>query len=384
MTGIDAWPLPWSPDDVPHALLDIVRGCNITCRACYNTLDPQIKPLAQIEAELDALLARRRLHSVSIVGGEVTLHPGLCDVVRAIRRRRLFVEVFTNAVLLDKPLVAHLKEAGANVIFAHIERSQKRGDLPGEASVDELRRLWSEKTALIAGCGLDAGLTMTVRRESMPELEEMIRFAIESPHVRYVLVTLNRDVRAIKVFHGDIGSGMTGERAGERSADADGSLSIGEMHGMMRELFGFRPFAALGSNKDPADLRWLSYMIGKAAMPGGGATLHAFKASRSEPAFLRLHRRLAGRYPFYLPHRPGMFRLQTLINALTGGDRAGALAFLRASLRRGVDAHAKRILFQNPAMLAETGEIIHCRTCPDAVMREGHLIPACIGDRWAP
>lgn len=384
MTNASPWPLPWTPASVPHALLDIVRGCNVSCASCYNTREPRMKSLSQIETELDGLMARRRLHSISLVGGEVTLHPDLCAIVRAVRRRGLFVELFTNALLLDPPLLAALKAAGANVIFAHIEQSQKRDDLPGAASLDDVRRLWEEKTALIAGAGMDAGLTMTVRRDSMAELREMIGFTLHSPHVRYVLITLHRDVRTIKAFHGDLETGLTGERDESHAPEHGEAPTIGEMRDMMREAFGFSPFAALGSNVDPADWRWLSYMIGAATPPGGKPVFHAFKASRAEPFILNLYRRLAGRYPFYVPHRPLQFRLQTLVNALAGGDRAGALSFLRTALRPETGAHAKRILFQNPATLAADGRIIHCRTCPDAVLREGRLVPVCIGDRWEP
>jgi hypothetical protein len=175
---------------------------------------------------------------------------------------------------------------------------------------------------------------------------------------------------------------MTGEWSDGPPPSGEAALSIADMQALMQDHFGFRPFAALGSNLDPDDLRWLSYMIGRSTLPDGTASFHAFKASRSEPLFLRLHRRLFGRYPFYLPHRPTLFLFQTLVNALSGGDRAGALPFLGTSLRPGANAHAVRILFQNPATLTDNGQILHCRTCPDAVTRDGHLIPACISDRW--
>ena len=102
--GMNSSPLqlPWTLANVPHAVLDILRGCNIRCRDCYNLPPDHIKPLAEIEAQLDALTRLRRLQSISIVGGEITLHPDLVEIVRRVRKRGLFVELFTNGVDLTE------------------------------------------------------------------------------------------------------------------------------------------------------------------------------------------------------------------------------------------------------------------------------------------
>ena len=132
-------------------MLDILRGCNVRCRDCYNLQPDRIKPLAEIEAQLDALMRLRKLQSVSIVGGEITLHPHLVEIVRRVRRRGLFVELFTNGVLLNDDLLARLKQAGANVIFLHIEPHQRRPDLPAGATDEDLKRLRQEKAVTYRG-----------------------------------------------------------------------------------------------------------------------------------------------------------------------------------------------------------------------------------------
>jgi len=45
----------------------------------------------------------------------------LAEIVRRIRRRDLFVELFTNGVALNGQSLTELKQAGANLIFLHIE-----------------------------------------------------------------------------------------------------------------------------------------------------------------------------------------------------------------------------------------------------------------------
>ncbi len=67
--------LPWKNSYVPHAVLDINRNCNISCRGCYNQSSDKQKGINEIEQELAQLLKKRRLHTVTVLGGEPTLHP---------------------------------------------------------------------------------------------------------------------------------------------------------------------------------------------------------------------------------------------------------------------------------------------------------------------
>ena len=253
-----AMQLPWTSETVPHAVLDILRGCNIRCRDCYNLQPDHIKPLAEIEAQLDALMRLRKLQSVSIVGGEITLHPELVEIVRRVRQRGLFVELFTNGVALNDDLLARLKQAGANVIFLHIEPQQRRPDLPAEATDEDLNRLRQEKVALIAAHGIEVGLTVTAYPDKPHEVEDAIAFALESPHVCYLLVTLWRDVSRMPAITGDLTTGMFSgsesiQPAGQRETHPE------ELCQWLEQRFGITPFAFLGSNLDQTEPRWMSY-----------------------------------------------------------------------------------------------------------------------------
>ena len=42
--------LPWHGKTVPHAVVDILRGCNCRCADCYNSVQPCVKPLDDIKA----------------------------------------------------------------------------------------------------------------------------------------------------------------------------------------------------------------------------------------------------------------------------------------------------------------------------------------------
>jgi hypothetical protein len=372
--------LPWTPGNVPHAILDILRGCNIRCRDCYNLQPDRIKPLAEIDAQLDALTRLRKLQSISIVGGEPTLHPDLVEIVRRVRRRGLFVELFTNGVDLNDQLLAELKRAGTNVIFLHIEPNQRRPDMPTEASTDDLRRLRTEKAALIAAHDIEVGLAVTAYPDKPAEIEEAVGLALDSPHFCYLLVTWWRDVSRMPPIRGDLENGMFAESSCGRQLILSDEGRDRENSRSLQTKFGLNPFACLGSNLDAKDLRWLSFMVGTVHQGEKLLFYHSLKPTWMEWAFLGISRMMTGRYPFYQPQHAGRFSVHLLLNGLAGGRLAGNLKLLARASRPGARLTTKRFLFQRPADLDEQGRVVHCQPCPDAVVKDGRMVPLCISD----
>jgi hypothetical protein len=379
----DPWRLPWQEQTVPHAVLDICRGCNITCRACYNSAPAEFRPLPDIAADLDRMLSLRRLSSVTIVGGEVTLHPELCRIVSLAKQRRLNVEICTNGVLLDNDYAARLKAAGTDIIYLHIETGQDRPDLAEPASPAAVRALREDKARLAHAHGLDAGLLVTVFSATSPEILEAIRTTLESPHLNYLLVTLFRDVAAIATISGALDTGMQGQLARPYAKQPDTDRGNRQAADMVLQQLGLRPFGYIGSNTDSKDPRWLSYLVGTACRRDGTTCWHDVKPSLFERCFLWLSLALAGRYPMYQAQSPGRFRVQLLANALMGGRLRANLKFLATSCHDRADLRAKRLLFQNPAFVDVNGRVVHCNPCADAVMKAGRLVPVCISDRVA-
>ena len=377
---LKAWRLPWQGELVPHGLLDILRGCNLSCRACYNAPGSRVKSLEQVREEFEILMRSRRLDSLGIVGGEPLLHPQLTDIIRMIRSTGVNAEVFTNGLLLDDERAAALKKAGAGLVFLHIDAHQNRPDWP-QGSDGSLEDLWSAKAAAATSAGLEVGLAVTAYADALDRIDQAITFVLNSPHVDYLLVTLCRDVQAMGRLTGDLKAGISGAATiGAESAGGHG-LTNQLVFERMQSRFGLYPFAYLGSNVDRDDPRWLTYVIGSALANGRPATWSMLKASATERLFLWLFRRLHGRFPFYLRQSPGKFRIQLLLNALTGGRFRGNLRLLIHSFGHHRILKTKRILFQCPAQLAPDGRLIHCSHCPDATVRHGRLTPVCISDQ---
>lgn len=383
MNGInhDAMRLPWTLENVPHAVLDILRGCNVHCRSCYNSQPDRIKTVAEIETELDVLMRLRKLHSVSIVGGEITLHPELVEIVRRVRRRGLFVELCSNGVELDDHLLAALSQAGANVIFLHIEPKQQRPDLPENATAEDVWQLRAQKAALVATHGIQVGLTVTAYPEKLAEVEDVFAFALESPCIGWLLVTWCRDINHMPPIHGDLTAGMHAESGFAPHLGHEEEAGLREIERLLETKYGLKPFGFIGSNLDAADRRWLSFIISAAHRHGKLSFHKSLRPTWVEKAFLKLTRQLTGRYPFYQSQRAGQLVLQLLLNGLAGGGLAENLKLLGQASRPGGRLSAKRFLFQRPAAFDEQGRVVHCQCCPDAVVKEGHLVPLCISDQ---
>lgn len=363
---------------VPHAVIDVLRACNISCRACYNITQPVApKRLSEIREELEALLALRRLSSVSIVGGEVMLHPQLPDIVRMVSQKGLCVELITNGLEVDQSTCEKLKEAGLNVIYFHIEKGQKRPDLPGNHTSEDRARLRLEKAEMAGRAGLDVGLTVTVFPGEVDDVRDVIALTLKTPEINYVLVTLFRDNSGISSLRGDIRYGFSGTGAPPDEFTLQNNRYIAEW---MKDEFGVEPFACMGSNLDVEDPRWLSYLIGTVYEPGGEAFFKHILPSALEKFSMLLYR-IAGRYPMYMEQNADRFRKQLILNGLLGGRRRTNMALVRRSSAPGVRFTTKRILLQNPAELTADGRLIHCKWCPDAVLKGGALVPVCIADR---
>ncbi|MCY2930534.1 MAG: radical SAM protein [Planctomycetota bacterium] len=375
-----AWRLPWTARTVPHGLLDILRGCNLTCRACYNTAPAQPKRLELLRDEFNLLARLRKLDSVSIVGGEPTLHPQLCDVVRMIKSAGVSVELFTNGLHTPPEFLAQLKAAGTDLVFLHIDAHQSRPDLPRPDGAS-LRSLWASKAAAVAAAGMEVGLAITAYPDAESDIDAAVDFVISSPHADYLLVTLFRDTGQLGPLSGSIAAGIHGRPAAAGQVGQPRQWTNKVVYHRLKDRFGLLPFAYLGDSKGNADPRWLSYLIGAVVAEQSKTFWRGLRPSCIERFFVRLYRLLRGRYPFYIPQSPGRFRVQLLLNALSGGLVRDNLGLVRRSLRRGDILRAKRLLFQCPAYIDGGGSLVHCENCPDATIRGGTLVPVCVSDQ---
>ncbi len=372
--------LPWSGRDVPHAILDINRGCDIRCRACYNARPPENKSRAQIESDLDCLQKLRRLHTITIAGGEPLLHPDLDEIVRSVRSRGLRAALATNGRGLDAARAASLADAGLDLALLHIDPGQIRTDLTDPSNRAAVRDLRIEKLALLAGQGIAGGLLSTVYAHDLEDVGESIQLLIDLPSARYLVFTGHADFPRLGAVTGNMETGL-------KAAVTGGNGTSRQMTNVvcarfMKERYRARPFATLPSSGTSRYDAWLSYqavVAYDASQPADSAFL---TSSLVERAGLRVMRAKLGRHSFFHDESPRAQRIQLALNAITGGRFPRDVRMLRHAVA-GRELVSKHIVFQQGATPDATGSLSTCGDCPDAVVIDGRLLPVCLADRVA-
>jgi len=371
--------LPWKGRLVPHVILDVNRACNISCAACYTRKEFQKSP-SQVIADLEAALARRKLHTVTVSGGEPTLHPELPQILAEIHRRGLRTILLTNGLTLDAAYLETLKQTGLDAILLHVDRGQQRGDLaenPSACDVDRLRRTLVEK---VAAAGIQVGLLATVYGDYIDDVERLVEFVHRSPHAHFLLATTRWDASAFERVTGNLTDGFfaAAGQDGASAAQVD-EVTLDRVQQILRSR-GMRPFGFLGSTASRQERRWVCYT---SAVVTAGARRRAqlsLASALSDRLLLKLVRILTGKYVYHVRQNPLRFRVQILLNALSGGRALGGFALLAASCLPGTSLREKRIVFQRGPTVGPGGRIDHCRHCPDATVVNGKLVPICISD----
>lgn len=380
-------PLKWTGDMMPHAVLDILRGCNATCEGCYNvTAAVRPKPLAQIRQDLRTLMTRRRLQAISLTGGEPLLHPDLDEVIRDAKAAGLRSVLMTNGVLLDDQRARQLKSAGLDMVLLHVQSRQHRPDLRAGAGRDDLRKLRRDKIACAVAAGLDAGLSAVMYPDAAgeEEIRDLVGEVAASESVHFLMICPEGDFSAFANLQGDVRTGyrQPGECDGIAVAERRVGRQADLLYGILREA-GFGLFAWLGSSADANDLRWSTW--GSGVLNEG----HAIRTFPVRPVWtdrllMELYRVVSGRHVFHVRPSTARFRFQLALSLLSREGRQTALPLLAGSWRAGTRLHRKHVMVEHPPVRQTDGTVVICRECPDITVNGDRLVPPCLSDRMGP
>ncbi len=94
----------------PGILFEIADRCNARCLHCYQPRDcgHRLMTLAEIERALD-ILADNEYLDITFSGYEPFTNPDLWAILAAARKRRFYINLKTNGLLLDRDAVQRLK-----------------------------------------------------------------------------------------------------------------------------------------------------------------------------------------------------------------------------------------------------------------------------------
>ncbi len=356
-------PLKLSMYETPHAVLEPNYTCNRRCALCYNRYRDIVKPLATVCKEVDALCAKRNLETISILGGEPTLHPDLPEIVRHVKSRGVYCQILTNGVLLAKEggekLLTTLVEAGVDRILIHVDTGQG-------LSEGEVERMRENLAGRLERARVNFGMSITMYEGREDDIAPLMKRYARFRYFDGILATIGRE-----------GDGSKGQPMGGPDPFV--------VYSWIRADLGVEPVSYLPSNLSDFEARWLIYFYYLNAENGKSACI--------SPAYSRLLKRVyratCGRQLFAVPMKPALTPVWFLLTSLVEGLRSPRriLPFLR--LIRG--SHALRslrfqyIVLQTPA-LTRVGEkeIEMCYHCPDATIRNGRLTPVCVADWISP
>lgn len=347
--------LPWTRDDNPNGWIEPTTYCQLQCPFCYRGLDrdgfrPAHEDLAEMKRQVDDLVTRRRVRTVSIAGGEPLVYPHLDELIAHVRSRGAEAMLVTNGIRLDEKLVRHLRDLGVARVVIHVDRHQGRKGVATEADAIRVRTRYCELFRRVPGISL--GFIQPLGPEDLDGVGELLDF-----------FKRNADVVELVAF----------TRLQPLDIDgypADKTVSGAAMFERVGEEYGIGFSAYLGKTHSEG----ISWLFGQAIFSGteliGSLDADAFRFVQEE------HRRRTGQYLHCGKDRrltPG-FLLRVPFNRSL---RRLAWGWLRAGgWRRKLNLQLL-LLIATPTKVAP-GEYDCCLGCPDAMYHDGELVPSCL------
>lgn len=179
-----AWPAPPLPSARGFRwanFIEITKDCNCTCAVCFSDSSPGAGGQLSL-ADVVAMAHRLRGQggrAVTLSGGEPTLHPQLCEMVAEIRKLGMDVTVASNGLVLarEPELAWRLRQAGLTYLYVQLDtlNSETCQRLRGGDYVDA--KLKAIAHAHMAGLRL--GLTVTVTRDNLHDVGDVLRAAAQ-------------------------------------------------------------------------------------------------------------------------------------------------------------------------------------------------------------
>ena len=350
--------------DVPHITLEPTMACNLTCSTCYNLAHDYAKSLPELEAELDIALKKRNLETVSILGGEPTLHPRLIELVSYIKSKGLVCQLLTNGIVFNsakgEALLERLVAAGLDRMIVHIDAGQGR-------SSDENTRLCNSLFSRFEAKRLTFALSVTVTDAVRDDIAELMKEFARYRYFDGILVTQakNMDQLTAPAVH-------PGPDLSEISSGIERGLSI-------------RASSYVPSSQDDREVCWLTYFY----YYNTNTQKTFYLSSGYSRLFRSLYRNIEGKEFFARTMNPRYskisFIMTALVELLMSPARIPSLARLvsHSGLMSSIRFHY--IVIQSaPSFNGETGKPQICYHCPDATIRNGKITPVCVADRINP
>jgi MoaA/NifB/PqqE/SkfB family radical SAM enzyme len=154
---------PGSVQDLSFLWLEITAKCNLECVHCYADSDPRQDLFGYMQTEHWLSILRESADlgckQVQFIGGEPTLHPGLARMISfAFESGYRFIEVFTNASVLNESLLQTFAEYRVHVAISFYSDDPETHDLITKHKGSFNRTVTGIKRLVTAGLQIRAGI----------------------------------------------------------------------------------------------------------------------------------------------------------------------------------------------------------------------------------
>ena len=357
---IDIKPLKFTLGETPHATIEPNRTCNLHCRSCYTLNKDYVKSLNDVKREIDLAAKKRNLETISLLGGEPTLHPQIMEIIKFIKGKKIKCQLLTNGNTLlndgNDRFLDKLIQARVDRILLHVDIGQKHT----HKDIDEVRNILFSK---LEKKKVHFALSITIYEENKGEIPESVRQYSKFQFFDGILAVLARDPLHQQVHNTEL---------------FDEYISI--YHKLILE-----PVAYIPSNLDDKHMSWLIYVYFINANTG-----NTFSVSHVLDRIIRkLYRSIKGHHLFAIIVNPlvyaALYLLVGLFEIVHSPKKIPIFFKLlkNSNMMRSVRFHF--IVIQTPPEFnQEKNKYQICYHCPDATIRNGMLTPVCIADKVNP
>jgi len=368
--------MPWSKIYSPNIVLEINSKCNISCNGCYKKLNGATKPVEQIMKELDFALTQRKIQTVSIAGGEPTLHPNLCEIIKSIKSRNLRSLLLTNGLELNNSYLKRLKTSGLDLIMLHVDQGQRRPDLPFGSEIDSVLSLLTDISSKIAANGIEAGFSATIHLERTEELMLTVDYLINSKNLNFFLATNYFDVE----HAGNLSAKKTNNENVKLVPDKNTRIS-----GKIKERFGLLPYSYLPSDHPElwgeGNWPWILYLMATVKTKNGSHS-YFMQSNRIDRILLKAVNFFNKRPVLYSGQNSFLTSVRVLINMITSFRVIEGIRFFAKAVCSRSPVKSKAMIFENGPVQNENGNYSCTEFCTNPTVRDGKLVPICQVDHF--
>jgi organic radical activating enzyme len=359
-SNINIKPLKFDLKEVPHLTIETNKTCNIECRSCYSLDRNHVKSLSDVIKEIDLAADKRNLETITLLGGEPTLHPNILEIINYIKSIKLKCQLLTNGIVLinDKNdrFLDKLANSKIDRILLHVDIGQKHV----HKAIDKIRDILFSK---FEGKRIHFALSITIFKENKGYISRLVKKYSRYKYFDGILAILYRD---------------------PMNEQSDQIEILDEYESIYNQL-AIEPTNYIPFNLDDNDVSWLIYFYFINATNGKTYGISPLQ----DRIFRKLYRIINGHHLFAIILNPTLIPTLSILLCIIGLIRHPSQSknifqlLSRSNFLRSIRMHF--VVIQTPPEFNyKQNTYQYCYHCPDATIRNGVLTPVCVADRINP